>query len=103
MSQRNLFEPVPEESLFGDPRDRFERLRGAVTAFFRDSAESPSVGNKNAEACDAIARLLLLYLDRKAGSKVPSTNSDTVMEVLVNNVIKAVTGRHLQPEEVFKD
>lgn len=102
--QRNLFEHDPEESLFGgDPRDRFQRLRGAVMAYFRASSEEPSHGNKNAEACDAIARLLLLYLDKKGGTGGPSANSPSVMEVLVNNVIKAVTGRYLQPEEVFKD
>lgn len=111
MSQ-NLFEPVPEESLFGDPRDKFERLRSAVMAFRRERVfqprPSPWLSTEPAppaEVCDAVADLLLLFLDRKIGDgkNGPACNSQAVVEVVVGRVIKAITGRHLRPEEVFKD
>ncbi len=109
MSQRNLFEQIPEESLFGDPRDRFERLRGAVMAYRREErrAMARPAGEPASpeETCDALANLLLLFLDRQIGDNKhgPACNSQSVVELLVDRVIKAITGHYLRPEEVFKD
>ncbi len=107
----NLFEPVPEESLFGDPRTDEERLRSAVMAYLRSDSRSAArlrpageVASPK-ETCDAVAGLLLLFLDRQIGDNRhgPACNSQAVVEMRVDRVIKAITGRHLNPEEVFRD
>jgi hypothetical protein len=48
---------------------------------------------------------LLLFLDRQIGDNRhgPACNSQAVVEMRVDRVIKAITGRHLNPEEVFRD
>ncbi len=107
----NLFEVDPGESLFGDPRTDFERLRSAVMAYrhsrgdVRPLARPAGHPASPEETCDAVAGLLLVFLDRQIGDgkNGPACNSPSLVELIVDRVIKAITGHYLVPEEVFRD
>lgn len=105
----NLFETTPEEAVYlGDPRDLFERLGSAAGAFEREyqtrgePQPSKSVPNRK-RAVYATARLLRLLCDRAKDADDKPLSTNLAVESALYTVIYAITGRHLDPEEVFRD
>lgn len=109
MNTKNLFDTALEESLFGgDPRDLFERLGSAVSAFEREYQTrgepwpSKSVPNVK-RAVYASARLLRLLCGRVKDADDKPLSTSLAVESALYTVIYTIIGRHLDPEEVFRD
>lgn len=89
----NLFETPAEESLFSGGDDPMRRLRQAVKAFLRHHEHGDQ---RQPQDVVAAARLLHVLVDRHLGDGPMTSKSEAVLEVRLDAVVLAITGRHIE-------
>lgn len=89
----NLFETPAEESLFSGGDDPMRRLRQAVKAFLRHHEYGDQ---RQPQDVVATARLLHVLVDRHLGDGPMASQREATLEVRLDAVVLALTGRHVE-------